>query len=202
MPFPVVPVVAGVAVVAGAIALRARSLAIKAKGGADLPPSKAAGSATQTPASKAILAAIPPVPGPAKLPDGRADPADLARSIAAEKIRAAQLTTDQLRAIEANAVPGKNVAEFNGNGTAGGTPLPAGTFNPGDIIATDHVSINIRAAGLNLPSDVTGDLLIRCTQANTESSVRGVSIDPRFVDNTERDFPLAAVTGVGPVNIP
>jgi len=191
-----IPIVAGVLGLT-AVGLRLRAVHKTKLVGGNLPPAKGSGSPTA--ASKAIAATIPAVAPPAKQKDGTVSAAELAKSLAAEKIRAAQLTADQLAAIEQNTVPGKQVAPFDGNGSAGGTPMPLGTFKAGDIIPTDHVSINIRVAALNLPPDVVGDLLIRATQFNTDTTVRGISIDPRFDDPEERDFPMNAVTGVGPV---
>ena len=200
MPIPIaVPIVAGLAALT-LVGLRMRAVSkasAKRTASGALPP--AAGSASPTAESRAAVANIPPGSPPVKNRDGTVSAEELARSLAVEKIRAAQLTTDQLRAIEQNAIPGKTVAEFDGNGTAGGAVLPVGTFPAGSILPSDHVSINIRAAGLSLPPGVTGDLLIRATALNTETAIRGISIDPRFTDATERDFPLSAVTGIAPV---
>lgn len=194
-----VPVVGALVVGTGTVlalrAKKAKALAAAATGGST-PASPAAIAA----ANAAVRAAgVPAIPPPVKNADGTISPSELARSLEAEKLRASQLTDAQLKAIDAAAVVNGTVAPFDPN-SGGGTPFPAGTFKAGDIIPSDRVTVNIVKAGLQ-GLGIAGDVLIRETQFNTDTTVTGVIIDPRVNDGgQERQFPLDAVTGVGPVS--
>ncbi len=199
---PLVPIVAGAGILGTLAVLRLRATA-KAKIGtpaASLTPKETAEIDRKTAA-----AGIPVLP--------RTDPntlktaAELAKQNEAARIRAAQLTAEQMAIVDANAVVGKTVADFDGNGAGGKVLVPP--LNAGDVFPTDRVSINIKAAGLDkpgnlsgivLPPDVTGDLLVRATSFNTAATFTGVIIDARMNDSKDRLFPNTAITGVGPVD--
>jgi hypothetical protein len=194
-PAVIVPVVAGVGILGtlGVLRLRAVKKGLTPKETAEID-------------RKTAAAGIPVLPRTP--PDQPKTAAELAQQNEAARLRAAALTSEQMAAVDANAIVGKTVAAFDAVNGTGSKPFPLGTFKAGDIFPTDRVGINVKVAGLNIPGNPSGalvaaefgDILIRATKFNTDTTVQGVIIDPRVSDPNEHPFPLAAVIGVGPVD--